>query len=321
MEARRFLFALFALVLSLNVAAQTFPTKPIRLVVPFPPGGPTDIVGRAAADALAGVLKQPVIVDNRAGAGGNIGADFVAKAPADGYTVLLGTTSTLAINYSLYQNLPFDPRKDFAPIGQIGFVPLILAVNNDLPVRSVSELIALAKKQPGKLNCASAGSGTTQHLACELMNSMTGTKFVHVPYKGSTAAITDLLGGRVEISIETMPLVLPHVKAGKLRALAVASPQRSPTTPDLPTLSESGLPGFDVVSFFGLVAPAGTPRDVLSTLSEALEKGIGNSDVREKLMGLGLEIQTTRPDAFSGFLLREFAKWEGVIRASGAKVN
>src|SRR5438552_13835540 len=245
-----------------GASAQTYPTRPIRLVVPFPAGGTTDILAREVGQRLSMTLGQPVVIDNRPGAAGNIGADLVAKSAPDGYTLLMGTVGTHAINASLYAKMPYDHVKDFAPIILVAGVPNVLVVNPSLPVNSVQELIAYAKANPGKLNFASSGPGTSIHLSGELFKVMAGVQMTHVPYKGSAPALQDLLGGQVQLMFDNLPPSLPHIKAGKLRALAVTSVARSPALPDVPTIAESGLPGFEASSWFGILVPAGTPSAI-----------------------------------------------------------
>jgi len=258
--------------LSPVAAAQNYPTKPIRLVVPFPAGGTTDILARAAAQKLSEALGQQVVVDNRPGAGGNIGADIVAKSAPDGYTLLMGTVGTHAINPSLYTKMPYDHFKDFVPVVLVAGVPNVLVVTPSLPVNSVQDLIKLAKEKPGQINFASSGSGTSIHLSGELFKTMTGVEMTHVPYKGSSPALTDLMGGQVQLMFDNLPSALPQIKGGKLRAIAVTSTKRAPALPDIPTMAESGLPGFEASSWFGVLAPAGTPPAVVTRINTEINK-------------------------------------------------
>lgn len=320
-------FGIRALVCALSlmaggaIAQTDFPTKPIRFVVPAAAGGPTEITARLIAQKMSETLGQPVVVDPRAGAGGNIGADIVAKAAPDGYTILMATIGTQAINQSLYKKLPFDPVKDFAPVTQVVQYPLIVVVNPSLPVTSISELIAYAKKNPGKLNRASGGSGTSMHLSGELFRAQAGVDMPHVPYKGSSPALTDLMGGQVDLMFDSMMTALPHVKAGKLRALAVTGAKRSPVVPDIPTVAESGLPGYSAVGWIGVVAPAGTPQPIIAKLNDAIVKALAAPDVREKLISQAAEPIGSSPQEFAAFMQAETQKWAQAVRDSGAKVD
>jgi tripartite-type tricarboxylate transporter receptor subunit TctC len=308
--------------LAASASAQTaYPAKPIQLVVPFAPGGATDIVARLVGQKLAERLGRPVVVDNRPGAGGNVGAAIVAKAPADGHVLFLGTIATHAINQSLYARLGHDPVRDFAPVSLLTSVPLVLVVPADLPARSVKDLVALAKARPGALNYASPGAGTALHLAGELFKSLAGVDVMHVPYKGSAPAITDLLGGRVSLMFDTTLSALPHVKAGKLRALGVTTARRSAALPELPTVAESGLPGFDVSAWNGILVPAGTPREIVARLATEVAAIMKLADVRERLAGQGAEAIGSTPEEFAAHIAAETAKWAKVVRASGARVD
>jgi len=304
------------------VAAQgAYPTKPVRLVVPFPAGGTTDILARAVAQKLSETWGQQVIVDNRPGAGGNIGSELVAKAPPDGYTLLMGTVGTHAINPSLYAKMPYDHVKDFTPVILVAGVPNVLVVNPSLPVNSVQELIAYGKANPNKLNFASSGNGTSIHLSGELFRTMTGVQMTHVPYKGSAPALTDLIGGQVQLMFDNLPSSLQFIKAGKLRALAVTSTERSSALPELPTLAESGLPGFEASSWFGVLAPAGTPNDIVTKVNGAIAAWLASPDAREKLAAQGAIAAGGPPDAFVKHIGNESAKWAKVVKASGAHVD
>ncbi len=302
-------------------AQATYPTKPIRIVVPFPAGGTTDILARAVAQRLSETLGQPAVVDNRPGAGGNIGAELVAKAPADGHTLLMGTVGTHAINASLYSKMPYDHVRDFAPIILVAGVPNVLVVYPSVPVGSVKELIAYAKANPGKLNFASSGSGTSIHLAGELFKTMAGVQMAHVPYKGSAPAVTDLLGGQVQLMFDNLPSALPHIKAGKLKALAVTSATRAAALPDVPTIAESGLAGFDATSWFGLLAPAGTPQPIIARLNNEVAKWLASAEAKEKMAGLGANTAGHSADEFVRHIAAETSKWAKVVKESGAKVD
>jgi tripartite-type tricarboxylate transporter receptor subunit TctC len=301
--------------------AANYPTKPVRLVVPFPAGGTTDILARAVAQKLSEAWGQQVIVDNRPGAGGNIGSDLVAKSKPDGYTLLMGTVGTHAINPSLYKNMPYDHVKDFVPVILVAGVPNVLVVNPSLPVHSVPELIAYAKANPGKLNFASSGNGTSIHLSGELFKAMTGVEMTHVPYKGSAPALTDLIGGQVQLMFDNLPSSLPFIKAGKLRALAVTSGARAAALPDLPTLAESGLPGFEASSWFGVLAPAGTPRDIVAKLNGAIAGWLASPEAKEKLLAQGAIAAGGAPEDFARHIGAETSKWAKVVKASGAHID
>ena len=301
--------------------AQTYPTKPVRMVLPFPPGGTTDILGRIAAQKLTEAMGQQVIPDNRPGASGNIGTEQVAKAAPDGYTLITAPGSTLTIHPSLYAKLGFDPLKDFAPVTILAAVPNLLVVHPSLPVRTVKELIALAKARPDQLNYASTGAGQSTHLSMELFKSMAGVKITHVPYKGSAPAVTDLMGGHVSLMFDNMPSALPHAKAGKLRGIAVSTLKRSTVTPELPTVAESGLPGFEVNVWFGVLAPAGTPREVVERLNRILVKALQSNDVRERLSSQGAEPIGNTPEQFTAQMKSDLVKWAKVVKAADIKIE
>jgi len=302
-------------------AQAVYPTKPIRIVVPFPAGGTTDILARAVGQKLTETNGQPVLIDNRPGAGGNIGAELVAKSPPDGYTLLMGTVGTHAINPSLYAKMPYDHQKDFAPVILVAGVPNVLVINPSVPANSVQELIAYGKANPGKLNFASSGSGTSIHLAGELFKTMSGVQMTHIPYKGSAPAIADLLGGQVQIMFDNLPSALPQIKAGKLKALAVTSAQRATALPDVPTIAEAGLPGFEASSWFGLLAPAGTPKEVIVKLNTEVAKWLASPEAREKLAAQGAIAAGKTPEDFTQHIVAETAKWQKVVKESGAKVD
>ncbi|HYF17173.1 MAG TPA: tripartite tricarboxylate transporter substrate binding protein [Ramlibacter sp.] len=302
---------------SLGAAAQAaWPTRPVRIVVTFPPGGAPDTLARLLADKWA-ALGQPVTVDNRPGAGGNIGADFVAKSPPDGATLVVGTVGTHAINAALYPTMPYHPQRDFTPISFLASTPNLLVVNNQVPARTVQELVDLAKKQP--LSFGSSGSGTSIHLSGELFNTMAGVKMQHIPYKGRAQAIPDLLGGRIQLIFDNMPSALPLVRSGELRAIAVTSAQRSPAAPQIPTLSEAGLPGFEATSWFALFAPANLPREVQMRINAETARVLALPDVKEKLATLGLDPAPGTPEQLNTLVQGEMAKWAKVVKESGAK--
>jgi tripartite-type tricarboxylate transporter receptor subunit TctC len=302
--------------------AAPFPSKTLSLVVPYAPGGPTDAMARTLATALKPVLGQTVIVENKAGAGANIGAEAVARAEADGHTMLFGTSAPLAINLYLYPKLSYDPAKHFAPVIQVGYLPNVLVVHPSVPAKSVSELIAHAKAQPGKLAFASSGSGASSHLAGVLFNMKAGTDITHIPYKGTGPALNDLLGGQVQMSFTDVLTALPHIQAGKLRVLGVTSAGRSRVLPDVPTLAEQGLKDFDASVFFGVVVPAGTPQAVVSQLNAAYAQVLQQPDVKDRLAKQGLEPPPHyTPAQLAGYMRSEAAKWREVIKTSGATVD
>ena len=316
------LFAVAVLsVAPLANAQDAYPSKPIRIVVPFPAGGATDILARAVAQKLTEAWGPAVVVDNRPGAGGNIGSDIVAKSPPDGYTLLMGTVGTHAINPSLYAKMPYDHVKDFAPVVLVASVPNVLVVTPSLPVQSVAELVAYAKANPGKLNFASSGSGTSIHLSGELFKTTAGVQIVHVPYKGSAPALTDLVGGQVHLMFDNLPPSLPQIKAGKLRALAVTSLARAPALPDVPTMVESGFPTFEASSWFGLLAPAGTKPEIVAKINAEVRNWLGSAEARDKLLSQGANAAGGSPEDFARHIAAETAKWAKVVKESGAKVD
>ena len=302
------------------VYSQSFPSRPVRIVVPYPAGGTTDIVARVVAQKLSMVWGRQVVVDNRAGAGGNIGVENAARSSADGYTILMAGVS-YTINPSLYKKIPYDPVNDFLPITQVASTPQILEVHPALPVNSVKELISLARSRPGQLFYGSAGSGTTLHLSAELFNSMTSVKMTHVPYKGVTAALMDLMSGQVQVVIDSQPSSLPYIKAGKLKGLAVTSAKRAVAVPDVPTLSEAGVPGYEATSWYGAFAPAGTPPDVLKKIETDFIAVIKMPDVQNQLLVLGAEPIGNTAEQFARVIKEELAKWAKVVHTSGARVD
>ncbi|MGO4306302.1 Bug family tripartite tricarboxylate transporter substrate binding protein [Cupriavidus sp. RAF12] len=307
-------------------AADAYPTKPIRLVVPFPAGGTTDILARAVAAELSKLPGWNVVVDNKPGAGGNIGTDIVAKSAPDGYTLLMGTVGTHGINQSLYGKLPFDPIKDFAPITEVASVPNVLVVNPAFAqkngINSVNDLIAYARANPGKLNMASSGNGTSIHLAGELFKTQTKTFMVHFPYRGSGPALTDLSGGTMQLMFDNLPSSMQLIKSGKLKALAVTSAKPSPALPDLPTVAAAAkLPQFEASSWFGLLAPAGTPHDIINRIQQEVAKSLATPAMRERLVAQGADPVGNTPEQFAAFIRSEHTKWAKVVKDSGAKVD
>lgn len=317
----RWVLAVALMLLAASASAQTYPTKPIRIVVPFPPGGATDILARDVAQRLTEAWGQSVIVDNRPGAGGNIGSELVAKSSPDGYTLEMGTVGTHAINASLYAKMPYDHVKDFTPVILVAGVPNVLVVTPSLPVNSVAELIAYAKANPGKLNFASSGNGTSIHLSGELFKVMAGVQMTHIPYKGSAPALQDLITGQVQLMFDNLPPSLPQIKAGKLRALAVTSAARAPALPDVPTLAESGLPGFEASSWFGILAPAGTPAPIVAKLNAEVAAWLATPEAKEKLQKQGANAAGGSPDDFAKHIAAETTKWAKVVKESGAKID
>ena len=313
-----------ALCLIAPAFAQTqgpaYPTKPVKLVVPYPPGGPTDIVARLVAQKLSEQMGQPFIIDNRPGAGANTGAELVARSAPDGYTLVVATTAH-AINPSLFKNLGYSLSKDFVPVSLLTSGPLVIVANPALPVKNITELIALAKSKPGELNFASSGNGQSTHLSAELFASMAGVKMNHIPYKGSAPALTDTMGGQTHLMFDTMLSAMPHVKGGKLKALAVTSASRSPVAPDVPTVAESGLPGYEAIAWNGLLAPAGTPPEVVARLNAELKKALASPDVKDKFEAQGFATSWSAPTDFGRFVTAEVDKWAKVVKVSGAKVD
>ena len=316
----KILVACLMLALSPAAAAQSdYPNRPVRLVVTVPPGGAADFIARLVGAKLAESLAHPVLVENRAGASGTIAADSVAKAPADGYTLLQNSITTHGVGPHLYAKLPYDPVKDFAAVTGLALLPLIMAINADLPFKTVEELIAGSKK--GSLNFASSGNGGAPHMAAELFKSETGASITHVPYKGGGPAVADLVGGRVQIMFDAVPSLIPHVKSGKLRVLAAASAQRNRLLPEVPTFAELGYPKVAVSLWYGLLAPAGTPRPVIERLNKETVKALQTAEVREKLLAQGAEPMPGSPEAFASFMHEESAKWAPVVKQAGVKLD
>ncbi|WP_404300299.1 Bug family tripartite tricarboxylate transporter substrate binding protein [Alicycliphilus denitrificans] len=323
--ARRTLLASLAVAaagaLPLGAAAQNYPTKPVTIIVPFSAGGTTDILARIVGQGLTAELGQPVVVDNKPGAGGNIGGSLAAKAAPDGYTLFMGTVGTHAINQALYKKMPFDPVKDFAPLSRVATVPNLLVAHPSQPFKTVKEMIAYAKANPGKITFGSPGSGASPHVSGELFKSMTGTDLLHVPYKGSAPAMTDLLGGQTSIMFDNMPSAIQHVRSGKLRPIAVTTAKRSPELPDVPTIAEAGVPGYEATSWFGMFAPAATPKPVLDKLNAALIKVLNQADVKKKIAEQGGDVVAETPAQFAAFIKSESTKWGKVVKESGATVD
>ena len=313
---------LFAALLVLaSASAGAFPDKPVRFVIGFTPGGPSDILARAVGQKLAERWGQQVVIENRPGAGGNLAAEAVAKSAPDGYTWLLGNNSILATNHALYRKLPYDPVKDFAPVALVAVQPNILVVHPDVKANSVMELVSLAKQSPGKMNYASSGAGAAAHLAGELFKTMAGVDIVHVPYKGAQPALTDLIAGQVQLMFATSASVIPYVKAGRLRALAVTTAQRSPSVPELPTVSEAGLAEFEATTWHGVVIPAAAPAPLVQKLNQDINAVLKEKELSERLAGLGAEVLTGSPRDFADYIAREIPKWTKVVRDSGAKAD
>ncbi|MBK6394840.1 MAG: tripartite tricarboxylate transporter substrate binding protein [Betaproteobacteria bacterium] len=304
-----------------DAAAQAFPSKPVKLVIPFPPGGSLDNIGRLIAQKLAETWGQQVVIENKPGAGGNIGADLVAKSPADGYAVVMGALSTHAVNPNLYAKMPYDAAKDFAPISLVAITPNVLIVNAAMPVTSVKEMIAYAKANPGRTNFGSGSNGSAGHLAGELFKLETGTDVAHIPYKGGAPALQALLAGDTQFMFDNLANAMAQVKGGKVRAIAVTTAQRSKLAPELPTMAEAGMPGFDISTWFGLLAPAGTPPDVIAKWNADVVKVLNSPDVREKMLAQGAEPSPQTPAEFAAFIAREREKYARIVKASGAKVD
>lgn len=316
--------AIFACLLSLGLAApasaQNFPERPIRLVIPFPAGGSTDLVGRLVAEKMSEGIGQQIVVENRGGAGGNLGAGEVARATPDGYTILMGTVATHALNPAVYTKMPYDAAKDFAPISLLVTVPNVLVVHPSIPANTAQELIALLKANPGKYSYASSGNGTPLHLSGELFKTMAGVDVVHVPYKGAGPALVDVIGGQVPIMFDNLPSSTQHIKSGKLRGLGVTSPQRAPAFPDMPALNEA-LPGYETYTWNALFAPAGTPPEIVKKLNEEANKAVNDPKVKEKLAEFSATVVASTPEELGKHVEAELAKWAPIVKASGAKID
>ena len=301
--------------------AQAYPAKPIRWISPWPAGGANDIFSRAIGQKIGESLGQQVLVDNRPGAAGTIGSDIAAKAPADGYTLVMGSSPTHAIAPALYPALPYDPLRDFSAVTLVGSVPNVLVLHPSVPAKTVKEFIAVAKARPGKLNFASTGNGTSQHLSAELFKFMAGLDMVHIPYKGTAPALTELVAGQVDLAFENMPALIPHIQAGRLRALAVTTTKRSAVMPELPTIAEAALPGYDASVWFGVFAPVGTPRPVIDRLHGEILKALQTQDLKSRMVAMGTDVSGMGPDDFSAYVRKEIPKWANLVKAAGVKVS
>jgi tripartite-type tricarboxylate transporter receptor subunit TctC len=318
---RAFVVALAFAVVAWSAAAEIYPDRPVRVIAPFPPGGGVDIMTRFTTEILSRAFGQQFYVDNRPGAGANLGADMLAKSPPDGYTLGTMTIGTHGINPTLYRNIPFDPIKDFSPITMLVIQPNIMVVPPALGVSSVQEFIALAKAKPGKLNAGSSGNGTSLHMSAEMFKQMTGVDIVHIPYKGAGLAIPDLIASQIQVMFNNLPSVMPHVRSGKLRALGVTELQRWPELPDVPTLDEAGVKGFDVSSWYALMGPANLPRDKVMAINRAVVQGLEAPDVRAKLIEMGTRPATGTPEQLAAFVDREIKRWAPVVKATGLKID
>jgi tripartite-type tricarboxylate transporter receptor subunit TctC len=301
--------------------AGSYPSKPIRLIVPFPPGGGTDVLAREAANKVATDNGWNIVTENRPGSGGNIGVDAVVKAAPDGYTIVLGQTSNLAINPTLYPELPYDPEKDLTPVGLIASAPLVLAVSADSPYKTLADLVKAAKADPGALNCGTSGNGTVSHLASEKLQKAAGIKFTHIPYKGAAQGANDVIGGPIEMYMSSVPTLIGHIRSGRLRGLAVTSLERSNDLPDVPTVAESGYAGFEAVTWFGLAAPAGTPPEVVGTLNAAFNKALADKDLERKFEIQGAKVLTDTPETFGRLIHDDRVRWAEIIKESGAHID
>jgi tripartite-type tricarboxylate transporter receptor subunit TctC len=318
---RRATLALVACTLSAAACAQGWPAKPIRIVVPFPPGGGTDIIARETSQRVAKATGWTFVIENKPGAGGNLGVDSVAKSPADGYTLVLGQTSNLAINPTLYAKLPYDPQRDLAPIVLLANAPLVMVTATTKPYKTLADVVNAAKARPGQLNFASPGNGTVAHLTAELFQKAAGVKTQHVPYKGASQAMVDVVSGTVDLYMSSVPTLLGQIKQGKLRALAVTSAKRVDDLPDVPTINESGYKGFDAVTWFGLLAPAGTPREVIARLNAEFNKALSQPELSKRLVDEGADPAGGSPEQFAALIKDEIPRWGKVVKESGAKVD
>jgi len=320
MFARIAFVFLVAFLAAAAAPAQTWPSKPIRYIVPFPPAGATDITARIMADKISGPLGQSVVVENRPGAAGNVGTEFVARSAPDGYTILQLTVAQ-SISATLYTKINYDVERDLAPAAMVALVPNVMIVHPSVPAKSVAEFIALAKAKPGKINFASSGSGTSIHMSAEMFKMLTGVNIVHIPYKGSGPALADMLGGQVDVMFDNLTSSIGHIRSGKLRALAVTTVTRYPELPDLPTMQEAGVPGYEATAWFGIVVPRGTPRDAIVRINGEVNKALAQADVKEKLAQQGALARSWTPEEFGSFIHNEVVKWAKVVKASGAKVE
>jgi tripartite-type tricarboxylate transporter receptor subunit TctC len=321
MKSARWLTLLAVLLAAVHVPATAFPTKPIRIIVAYTPAGTTDILARAVGQKMSETWGQPVIVDNRPGANGNIGTEVAARAVPDGHSLVMATAGTHGINVSLYRKLGWHPVKDFAPVSLVAMVPNIMVVNNALPVKNVREFIAHVRANPGKLSYGSPGNGSTAHLSMELFKTMTGSNLVHIPYKGSAGVLADVMGGQIAVTIDNMPPYVPQVRAGKIRALAVSTAKRSSAMPDLPTIAEAGVPGYEAGAWFGLLAPAGTPKAVVDKLSAETARILKQADVSKRITELGAEPVGSTPEQFAELIKTEIAKWAKVIKDANVELQ
>ena len=323
MKTRYFAMTIAAALFATHAAAQSekYPSRPIRIIVAYTPAGTTDILARLVGQKMSEAWGQPVVVENRSGANGNIGTEIAARATPDGYTITMGTAATHSINNTLYPKLSWHAQKDFEPISLVAVVPNLLVVNNALPVKSVKDLVAYAKANPGKLTFGSPGIGATAHLSMELFQTLTGTKMVHVPYKGSAGVLADVVAGQIQLAMDNIPVYLPQAKAGKIRALAVSSSKRVSAAPEIPTVAEAGVPGFEALSWFGLLAPAKTPKGVVDQLSRETQRVLKLPDVNERISGLGAQIVGSSPQEYATFIASEIQKWRKVIQDAGVKAE
>ena len=319
--SRRLLLALAGTILCSGALAQAWPAKPIRLVVPFPPGGGTDIIARETSQRVAAATGWTFVIENKPGAGGNLGVDAAAKSPADGYTIVIGQTSNLAINPTLYAKMPYDSQKDLAPIVLLANAPLVVVTGTVTPYQTLADAVNAAKAKPGAINFASPGNGTVAHLTSERFQKAAGIKAQHVPYKGASQAIVDVISGNVEIYLSSVPTLLGHIKQGKVRALAVTSAKRVDDLPNVPTINESGYKGFDAVTWFGLLAPAGTPKDVIARINAEFNKALQNAELRKKLGDEGADPAGGTPEAFAALIKEDIPRWGKVVKDSGARVD
>ena len=318
---RCFGVALLSVAAMAAAQAQGYPSKPVRLIVPYPAGGTTDIIARVAAQQLSERLKQPFVVENKGGANGAIGSAEVARSPADGYTLLMGTASTHGINSAVYKTLPYDAVKDFAPVTIVASTPNIIAVHPSVPAKNLQELLALAKAQPGKLNYGSTSLGGSPHMSAELLKMMAHVDMLHVPYKGAAPMLTDLMGGQVQVGFDNLPSTINFVRSGKVRAIAVTTAQRWPGAPEIPTVAESGVPGYEVSGWFGLLAPAGTPPAVLKTIQQAIAEAVKQPEVNKQMLDLGALPVANTPEAFAALVQADVATWREVVKSTGVKLD